>query len=140
MFVQCPLRVEISNHIAPRSKPSMTFQLRHTLSGELDPDIDSLNFSYNKQRYEVRSTDSKRDLQYQSNSSSLEYTFDHNFEIEQNKRMRSANVNPWTLRFKNTDMELRFSQLREDMFKSNMLCCFIIWLFIVAVQVAIIPL
>lgn len=105
----------------------------------MDPDIDSLNFSYNKQRYEVRTTDSKKDLQYQSNSSSLDY-MSYNFEIEQNKRMRSANVNPWTLKFKNKELELRFSQLREDMFKSNMICCFIIWLFIVAVQVAIIPL
>lgn len=31
----------------------------------------------------------------------------------------------------------QFSQLREDMFKSNMLCCYIIWLFIVISQFVI---
>lgn len=30
---------------------------------------------------------------------------DHSIEIESNKRMRSANVNPWTLRFKDQHME-----------------------------------
>lgn len=64
---------------------------------------------------------------------------DHSIEIESNKRMRSANVNPWSLRFKDREMENQFSQLREDMFKSNMLCCFIIWIFIVATQIAIVP-
>lgn len=62
---------------------------------------------------------------------------DQNIEIETNKRMRNVNVNPWILRFKEKNMEQQFSQLREDMFKSNMLCCFIIWLFIVACQCAI---
>ncbi|CAG9767609.1 unnamed protein product [Ceutorhynchus assimilis] len=62
---------------------------------------------------------------------------DHSIEIESNKRMRSANVNPWTLRFIDKDMEWQFSQLREDMFKSNMLCCYIIWLFIIITQFVI---
>lgn len=65
---------------------------------------------------------------------------DHNIEIESNKRMRNANVNPWSLRFKDADAEHQFSQIREDMFKSNMLCCFVIWLFIVLTHIAIIPL
>lgn len=33
----------------------------------------------------------------------------------------------------------QFCQLREDMFKSNMLCCFFIWLFVVACQLIILP-
>lgn len=34
---------------------------------------------------------------------------DHSIEIESNKRMRSANVNPWTLRFIDRDMEFQVS-------------------------------
>ncbi|XP_063224161.1 adenylyl cyclase 78C [Bacillus rossius redtenbacheri] len=64
---------------------------------------------------------------------------DHSIEIESNKRMREANLNPWTLRFKDLDMETKFCKLREEMFKSNMLCCFIIWIFIVVCQVIVMP-
>nr|CAD7394065.1 unnamed protein product [Timema cristinae] len=64
---------------------------------------------------------------------------DHSIEIESNKRMREANLNAWTLRFRELDMEHKFCRLREDMFKSNMLCCFIIWIFIVICQLIIIP-
>nr|CAD7265771.1 unnamed protein product [Timema shepardi] len=86
---------------------------------------------------------------------------DHSIEIESNKRMREANLNAWTLRFRELDMEHKvtlvgqrlwlvidsgiehkvtlFCRLREDMFKSNMLCCFIIWIFIVVCQLIIIP-
>lgn len=35
---------------------------------------------------------------------------DHSIEIESNKRMRSANVNPWTLRFKDDKMERKVRQ------------------------------
>uniref|UniRef100_A0A1B6DLF8 adenylate cyclase n=1 Tax=Clastoptera arizonana TaxID=38151 RepID=A0A1B6DLF8_9HEMI len=64
---------------------------------------------------------------------------DHCIEVESNQRMRKENVNGWTLTFKQPDVEIKFRQLREDMFKSNMLCCFIIWLFIVACQLVILP-
>lgn len=100
----------------------------------MDDDNDSLNFPYNRPRnLENRSPK-------QNSMDQMEDIIDHSIEIEHNKRMRSANVNPWTLRFKDKAMERQFSQLREDMFKSNMLCCFIIWLFIVAVQMSILPL
>ncbi|XP_069689602.1 adenylyl cyclase 78C isoform X2 [Periplaneta americana] len=64
---------------------------------------------------------------------------DHSIEIESNKRMRNANLNAWTLRFHDVATESKFCQLREDMFKSNMLCCFIIWLFVVTCQLIILP-
>lgn len=82
--------------------------MHHTLSGELDEDIDSLNFSYNKQKYDLRSNESKKGSQFPLNvSDQLEEIIDHSIEIEHNKRMRSANVNPWTLRFKDKNMEFQ---------------------------------
>lgn len=40
-----------------------------------------------------------------STAEQVEEIMDHNIEIESNKRMRSANVNPWTLRFKDAESE-----------------------------------
>ncbi|XP_047360722.1 adenylyl cyclase 78C isoform X1 [Vespa velutina] len=60
-------------------------------------------------------------------------------ETASNKRMRSANINAWTLRYNDESLETKFGQLREDMFKSNMICCFVIWLFIAICQAIILP-
>ncbi|XP_012342132.1 adenylyl cyclase 78C isoform X2 [Apis florea] len=60
-------------------------------------------------------------------------------ETASNKRMRSANINAWTLRYNDESLESKFGQLREDMFKSNMICCFVVWLFIAICQAVILP-
>nr|XP_023015323.1 adenylate cyclase type 8-like [Leptinotarsa decemlineata] len=118
--------------------PEIPFEnLHRTLSNELDED-DAISY---KQKYD--STDpryKKRGSTYVSTLEQVDEIIDHSIEIESNKRMRNANVNPWTLRFIDKDMEHQFSQLREDMFKSNMMCCFIIWIFIVICQAIITPL
>ncbi|XP_063922796.1 adenylate cyclase type 8-like isoform X4 [Zophobas morio] len=115
--------------------PEIPFEnLHHALSGDLDEDLDSIN--YNKQKYDLsESRMRKRNSTFPSTTEQVDDIIDHSIEIESNKRMRNANVNTWTLRFIDKDMEYQFSQLREDMFKSNMLCCFIIWLLIVVCQV-----
>ncbi|XP_057332625.1 adenylyl cyclase 78C isoform X2 [Microplitis mediator] len=61
------------------------------------------------------------------------------FETASNKRMRLANINAWTLRYNDESLETKFGQLREDMFRSNMICCFVIWLFIAICQAIIVP-
>ncbi|KAK0083227.1 hypothetical protein PV325_009156 [Microctonus aethiopoides] len=61
------------------------------------------------------------------------------FETPSNKRMRLANINAWTLRYNDDSLEAKFGQLRENMFKSNMTCCFVIWLFIAICQAVIVP-
>ncbi|XP_076753507.1 adenylyl cyclase 78C isoform X1 [Xylocopa sonorina] len=60
-------------------------------------------------------------------------------ETASNKRMRSANINTWTLRYNDESLESKFGQLREDMFKSNMICCFVVWIFIAICQAVILP-
>ncbi|XP_017484443.1 PREDICTED: adenylate cyclase type 8 isoform X2 [Rhagoletis zephyria] len=64
---------------------------------------------------------------------------EQNIQINSNKEIRREYLNTWTLKFKDRGQEQKFCQLREDMFRSNMLCIFIIWLFIVMCQVIIIP-
>ena len=64
---------------------------------------------------------------------------DQNIQINSNKQMREEYLNTWTLRFKEPLQEVCFCQLREDMFRSNMLCMFIVWIFIVMCQFVIVP-
>lgn len=53
--------------------------------------------------------------------------------------MRHEYLYPWTLKFKEVTQESKYCQLREDMFRSNMLCVFVVWIFIVICQSIIVP-
>ncbi|XP_059488196.1 adenylyl cyclase 78C isoform X4 [Neocloeon triangulifer] len=64
---------------------------------------------------------------------------DHSIEVDSNNRMRSDYVDRITLRFRDHDTEAMFCQRREDMFKSNMLSCCIVWISIVCCQLIILP-
>ncbi|XP_030372445.1 adenylyl cyclase 78C [Scaptodrosophila lebanonensis] len=64
---------------------------------------------------------------------------EQNIQINSNKEIRREYLNAWTLKFKDRCQEQKFCQLREDMFRSNMLCVFVIWIFMVLCQVIIIP-
>ncbi|XP_055845883.1 adenylyl cyclase 78C isoform X2 [Episyrphus balteatus] len=64
---------------------------------------------------------------------------DQNIQINSNKEIRREYLNGWTLKFKEKTQEAKFCQLREDMFRSNMLCVFVIWIFIVLCQTIVIP-
>nr|XP_022908202.1 adenylate cyclase type 8-like [Onthophagus taurus] len=120
--------------------PEIPFEnLQAPAPRDIEEDIDSLNFSMTKQKYESNDA-RKQNFPKPTMEQEVDEIMDHSIEIESNKRMRKVNVNLWTLRFKDDEAETLFSQLREDMFKSNMLCCFIIWLFIVGTHIAIIPL
>ncbi|BES95747.1 Adenylate cyclase [Nesidiocoris tenuis] len=74
-----------------------------------------------------------------SSAEEADIMMDHCIEVESNQRMRKENISPWTLRFRLANMEDEFCQLREDMFKSNMLICYVIWIFIIIIQVVILP-
>lgn len=64
---------------------------------------------------------------------------DQNIQINSNKQMRQEYLFPWTLKFKDMNQEAKYCQLREDMFRSNMLCVYVVWIFIVLCQAIIIP-
>ncbi|XP_058129316.1 adenylyl cyclase 78C [Anopheles ziemanni] len=64
---------------------------------------------------------------------------DQNIQINSNKQIRQEYLYTWTLKFKESSQEGTFCQLREDMFRSNMLCVFVVWIFIVLCQAVIIP-
>ncbi|CAG9576192.1 unnamed protein product [Danaus chrysippus] len=58
----------------------------------------------------------------------------HSIEVSSNRRMRAQHMRPCSLRFRRASLETRFAQLDETTFKSNVMCCLVIWIFIVAVQ------
>ena len=64
---------------------------------------------------------------------------DQSIQINSNKQIRQEYLYTWTLKFKDSSQEGTFCQLREDMFRSNMLCVFVVWIFIVLCQAVIIP-
>uniref|UniRef100_A0A672R5T2 adenylate cyclase n=1 Tax=Sinocyclocheilus grahami TaxID=75366 RepID=A0A672R5T2_SINGR len=59
-------------------------------------------------------------------------------EVRSSERMRKEHITPVTLVFKDRHIEGKFSQMRDEMFKSNLACSFLMLLFIMAVQ-ALIP-
>ncbi|KAG1971554.1 adenylate cyclase type [Pimephales promelas] len=59
-------------------------------------------------------------------------------EVRSSERMRKEHITPFTLVFKDAHIEGKFSQMRDEMFKSNLACSFLMLLFIMAVQ-ALIP-
>ncbi|CAH2069032.1 unnamed protein product, partial [Iphiclides podalirius] len=61
----------------------------------------------------------------------------HSIEVSSNRRMRSDNMRSWSLRFRRPSLEQRFAKQDERTFKSNVMCCLVLWLFILAVQYVI---
>ncbi|KAG7304246.1 hypothetical protein JYU34_011184 [Plutella xylostella] len=61
----------------------------------------------------------------------------HSIEVSSNREMRVREMAPWSLRFRQPSLELSFTCLEERTFKSNLMCCLILWLFIVAVHYVI---
>lgn len=62
---------------------------------------------------------------------------DQNIQINSNKQMRHEYLYQWTLKFKDPRQEIKYCELREDMFRSNVICVYIIWLFILSCQLII---
>ncbi|KAI1290360.1 Adenylate cyclase type 8 [Halotydeus destructor] len=72
-------------------------------------------------------------------SEQVDELIDNCIEIESNKRMMKENVTWFTLTFVSKDMESKFHQIKDSVFRSNILCVCIIWFFIVATQLTIVP-
>ncbi|XP_053601579.1 adenylate cyclase type 8 isoform X2 [Plodia interpunctella] len=57
--------------------------------------------------------------------------------VGSNRRMRIDHMRSWSLYFREPRLEERFGKLDAKTFKSNVMCCLVLWLFIVAVQMVI---
>ncbi|KAK6297522.1 hypothetical protein J4Q44_G00321050 [Coregonus suidteri] len=74
----------------------------------------------------------------QSASKEINKRIEHAIELRSSERMRKEHITPVTLVFKDANIEDKFSQMRDEMFNSNLICSFIMLLFLMAVQ-ALIP-
>ncbi|XP_054475053.1 adenylate cyclase type 8 [Anoplopoma fimbria] len=75
---------------------------------------------------------------WQSTSKEINKRIKHAIEVQSSERMHREHITPLTLVFKDTHIEDKFSQMRDEMFNSNLVCSFIMLLFLMAVQ-ALIP-
>ncbi|KAI3364305.1 hypothetical protein L3Q82_011104 [Scortum barcoo] len=74
----------------------------------------------------------------QSTSREINKRIKHAIEVQSSERMHREHMTPLTLVFKDTHIEDKFSQMRDEMFNSNLVCSFIMLLFLMAAQ-ALIP-
>ncbi|KAG7232299.1 hypothetical protein INR49_009057 [Caranx melampygus] len=58
-------------------------------------------------------------------------------EVRSSERMRKEHITTFTQVFKDSHMEGKYSQMRDELFKSNMVCSFILLLLLMAIQVLI---
>ncbi|XP_045507175.1 adenylyl cyclase 78C-like isoform X2 [Colias croceus] len=58
----------------------------------------------------------------------------HSIEVSSNRKMRMEHMHPWSLHFRQKSLDTLFCQLDEKTFKSNVMCCLVLWLFILCVQ------
>ncbi|XP_051954794.1 adenylate cyclase type 8-like [Xyrauchen texanus] len=71
-------------------------------------------------------------------SKEINKRIDHAIDLRSSERMRQEHITPVTLVFKDMNIEEKFSQMRDEMFKTNLVCSFIMLLLLMAVQ-ALIP-
>ncbi|XP_053737609.1 adenylate cyclase type 8 [Synchiropus splendidus] len=75
---------------------------------------------------------------WQSASREINKRIKHAIEVRSSERMHQEHITPLTLVFKDRHIEDKFSQMRDEMFNSNLFCSFILLLFLMAAQ-AVIP-
>uniref|UniRef100_A0A8C1W4F7 adenylate cyclase n=1 Tax=Cyprinus carpio TaxID=7962 RepID=A0A8C1W4F7_CYPCA len=81
------------------------------------------------------------DLQFLYNGSTskeINKRIEHAIDLRSSERMRQEHITSATMVFKDTHIEEKFSQVRDEMFKTNLVCSFIMFLLLMAVQ-ALIP-
>ncbi|CAL8392607.1 unnamed protein product [Gadus morhua 'NCC'] len=74
----------------------------------------------------------------QSTAKEINRRIQHAIQVRSGDRMHQEHIAPFTLVFKDTHIESKFSQMRDEMFNSNLVCSFIMLLFLMAAQ-ALIP-
>ncbi|XP_020322874.1 adenylate cyclase type 8 isoform X2 [Oncorhynchus kisutch] len=55
-------------------------------------------------------------------------------DLRSGDKLRRAHIKPFSLMFKDSSLEEKYSQMRDEVFKSNLVCAFIVLIFITAIQ------
>ncbi|XP_054617386.1 adenylate cyclase type 8 isoform X2 [Dunckerocampus dactyliophorus] len=74
---------------------------------------------------------------WRSTSKEINERIKHAIEVRSSERMHQEHISPLSLVFKDSHIEDKFSQMRDEMFNSNLVCSFIMLLFVMAAQALI---
>ncbi|XP_078542874.1 adenylate cyclase type 8 [Lissotriton helveticus] len=73
-------------------------------------------------------------LHVQSGPEEINKRIEHTINLRSGDKLRREHIKPFSLMFKDSSLEHKYSQMRDEVFKSNLVCSFIVLVFITAIQ------
>ncbi|XP_062919005.1 adenylate cyclase type 8 isoform X1 [Mobula hypostoma] len=73
-------------------------------------------------------------LHVQSGPEEINKRIEHTIDLRSGDKLRREHIKPFSLMFKDSSLEEKYSQMRDEVFKSNLVCAFIVLIFITAIQ------
>ncbi|XP_073446446.1 adenylate cyclase type 8 isoform X2 [Dendrobates tinctorius] len=73
-------------------------------------------------------------LHVQSGPEEINKRIEHTIDLRSGDKLRREHIKPFSLMFKDSSLEHKYSQMRDEVFKSNLVCAFIVLIFITAIQ------
>ncbi|XP_066031966.1 adenylate cyclase type 8 [Chamaea fasciata] len=73
-------------------------------------------------------------LHVQSGPEEINKRIEHTIDLRSGDKLRREHIKPFSLMFKDSSLEHKYSQMRDEVFKSNLVCAFIVLVFITAIQ------
>uniref|UniRef100_A0A8C5MPA6 Adenylate cyclase type 8 n=1 Tax=Leptobrachium leishanense TaxID=445787 RepID=A0A8C5MPA6_9ANUR len=73
-------------------------------------------------------------LHVQSGPEEINKRIEHTIDLRSGDKLRREHIKPFSLMFKDSSLEHKYSQMRDEVFKSNLVCSFIVLVFITAIQ------
>ncbi|XP_063777342.1 adenylate cyclase type 8 isoform X1 [Pseudophryne corroboree] len=73
-------------------------------------------------------------LHVQSGPEEINKRIEHTINLRSGDKLRRVHIKPFSLMFKDSSLEHKYSQMRDEVFKSNLVCAFMVLIFITAIQ------
>ncbi|XP_041097789.1 adenylate cyclase type 8 [Polyodon spathula] len=73
-------------------------------------------------------------LHVQSGPEEINKRIEHAIDLRSGDKLRREHIKPFSLMFKDSSLEEKYSQMRDEVFKSNLVCAYIVLIFITAIQ------
>ncbi|XP_075067803.1 adenylate cyclase type 8 isoform X1 [Mixophyes fleayi] len=73
-------------------------------------------------------------LHVQSGPEEINKRIEHTINLRSGDKLRREHIKPFSLMFKDSNLEHKYSQMRDEVFKSNLVCAFMVLIFITAIQ------
>uniref|UniRef100_A0A8C9SXZ5 Adenylate cyclase type 8 n=1 Tax=Scleropages formosus TaxID=113540 RepID=A0A8C9SXZ5_SCLFO len=73
-------------------------------------------------------------LHVQSGPEEINKRIENAIDLRSGDKLRREHIKPFSLMFKDSSLEEKYSQMRDEVFKSNLVCAFIVLIFITAIQ------